>query len=224
MGTLSSLIEKWKTDYDFRTLAGGAVSLGITSAFALYNGFLGIRHSSIWHGTICAYYLVLVLLRVLILSSAKKAPRTNDAQAVQRRVYLISSVLFFLLNLSLAVPVSIMTIQKKPVNMTFIPAIAMAAYTTYKIIMASLNFKRRKRTDNSLLRLLRVISFIEALVAVMTLQNTLIMVVAGDGDPSMLVLSAVTNAAMMFIILLLSAGVLLNGIRAVLKRGKSSGK
>ena len=103
--------------------------------FTLYNGFLGIHHSSIWHGTICAYYLVLVLLRVLILSYAKKSQR-NDAQAVQRRVYLISSILFFLLNLSLIVPVSIMTIQKKPVNMTIIPAIAMAAYTTYKIIMA----------------------------------------------------------------------------------------
>lgn len=223
MGTLSSLIEKWKTDYDFRTLISGALSLGVTSAFALYNGFLGIHHSSIWHGTICAYYLVLVLLRVLILSYAKKS-QINDAQAVQRRVYLISSILFFLLNLSLIVPVSIMTIQKKPVNMTIIPAIAMAAYTTYKIIMASLNFIRRKRTDNSLLRLLRVISFIEALVSIMTLQNTLIMVISRGGDPSMLGLSALANGAMMFIILLLSAGVLLNGIRAVLKSRKSTGK
>lgn len=117
-----------------------------------------------------------------------------------------------------------MTIQKKPVNMTIIPAIAMAAYTTYKIIMASLNFKRRKRTDNSLLRLLRVISFIEALVSIMTLQNTLIMVISRGGDPSMLGLSALANGAMMFIILLLSAGVLLNGIRAVLKSRKSTGK
>ncbi len=96
--------------------------------------------------------------------------------------------------------------------MTLITAIAMAAYTTYKVVMASVNLKRRKRSSNSLVRLLRTISFIEALVSVLTLQNTLIMVnLKGDGS-EMLTLTAITSAAIMMTVLALSVSAMIKGI------------
>ena len=96
--------------------------------------------------------------------------------------------------------------------MTLIPAIALAAYTTYKIIAASVNLKRGKRISNKLVRLLRTISFIEALVSVLTLQNTLIMVNTKDGGAGMLTLTAVTSAAIMLTVLSLSAAAMIKGI------------
>ena len=106
-----------------------------------------------------------------------------------------------------------MVVRQKPVDLTLIPAIAMAAYTTYKVIMASVNLKNRKRSADSLVRLLRTISFIEALVSVLTLQNTLIMVnLKGDGS-EMLTLTAITSAAIMLAVLALSVSAMMNGIK-----------
>lgn len=60
-------LDRWKTDYDFKTVTGASGSLAMTVVFALYNGFLGVRHSSLRYGTICVYYIVLT---GLLLSAA----------------------------------------------------------------------------------------------------------------------------------------------------------
>ncbi len=204
------LIGRWKTDYDFKTLTAAVVSLGVTAAFALYNGFLGVYHSSLWHGTICVYYLVLVILRAVIVLTEKKAYQSDEREKMTNRCRIVSSALLLMLNICLIVPISLMVVMERPVGMTLIPAIAMAAYTTYKIVMASVNLKRRKRSSDSLVRLLRAISFIEALVSILTLQNTLIMVNSGGGIGSMLTLTALTSGIIWLSILVVSAAALLN--------------
>lgn len=187
-------------------------SLAVTALFAFYNGFLGIYHASLWHGTICVYYLVLVILRTTIIAAKKSAGRKAETDRTQTKVYIASAALLLFLNLCLVVPVSLMVVQQKPVNMSLIPAIAMAAYTTYKVVMASVNLKRKKRSSDRLVRLLRAINFIDALVSVLSLQNTLIMVnMTGDGS-EMLTLTAITSAAIMLTVLALSATAMIKGI------------
>ena len=80
----------------------------------------------------------------------------------------------------------------------------MAVYTTYKVIMASINLKRRKKTSNILVKLLRSISFIDALVSVITLQNTLIMVMSNGPDQSMFILAAITSGLIWLLILFIT--------------------
>lgn len=83
--------------------------------------------------------------------------KAQDAE--RNKTFLAISFLLLILNISLIVPVSIMVRQQKPVNLTRIPAIAMAAYTTYKVIMASVNLRKRRVSSDSLVWLLRTISF-----------------------------------------------------------------
>ena len=90
----------------------------------------------------------------------------------------------------------------------------MAAYTTVKVIMASINLKRRRMLQNQLAKLLRTIGFIDALVSILTLQNTLIMVNAAEGDSSMLTLTAITSGVIMMAVLLLSIAAFVNGSRS----------
>ena len=209
---IKQFFDRLKTDYDFKTVTAALGSLFVTALFALYNGFLGVYHASLWNGTICVYYLVLVILRIVVISARKKVTGASDPDHFQSKVYIAAAALLLFLNMCLAVPVSLMGVRQKPVNMSLIPAIAMAAYTTYKIIMASVNLKRRKRSSDDLVRLLRTISFIEALVSVLTLQNTLIMVnLKGEGT-EMLTLSAITSAAIMLAVLVLSAAAMTKGI------------
>lgn len=197
--------ERWKKDYNFKTLINAAGSFFVTAAFALYNGFLGIYYSSVWNGCICVYYILLAVTRGIIpITEKKNLRRAEKAEAYRKRTFKITSVVILLMNLALAVPISLMVVDSRPVNMGLIPAIAMAAYTTYKVVMASVNIKRMKRSSNILVRELRTINFIDALVSVLTLQNTLIIVNRTEESGDMFVLTAVSSAVIYSVILALS--------------------
>ena len=212
MSRVKQFFDRWKTDYDFKTITAALGSLAVTALFALYNGFLGVSHASLWHGSICVYYLVLVILRTTVITAGKKARRKAEPNRALVKVYIASAALLLFLNVCLIVPVSLMVVRQKPVDMTLIPAIAMAAYTTYNVVMSSVNLKRRKRSSDRLVRLLRTINFIDALVSVLSLQNTLIMVnMKGDGS-EMLTLSAITSAAIMLAVLAISVAAMIKGV------------
>lgn len=191
-GKARGLLARWRADYDFKTFVNSFGSMLCTAAFAVYNGYLGAAHASPWHGSICVYYLLLLALRFVVI----RAERASAGQAGgdrRHRAVRVAFVLLLLLNLSLIGPFFLMVRSKKPVSLTLIPAIAIAAYTTFKLVMAAVNLKRRGRSANRLVRFLRTVNFIDALLSVVTLQNTLIMAVGADGAQSMLPLVAVTS-------------------------------
>ncbi len=208
-------LRRWKAEYDFKTYLTAAGSLAVTLIFALYNGFLGIRHGSLWYGTICVYYIMLTLLRGSIVTAAKRFPQREAMKAARNKAALLISLLLLILNISLIVPISIMVRQQKPVSLTLVPAIAMATYTTYKVIMASVNLRRRKASADSLVWLLRTIGFIDALVSILTLQNALIMVHSNGEDLGMLPLTAITSAIVWVAVLLLSFSTIVKGVRRI---------
>lgn len=212
---LSSPFKRRRRDRRFKTLAGAALSFGVTVLFALYNGLLGLRLSSVWHGGICAFYLLLAGLRGLILL-AERRNRTEDERqraARRQRTFRASAAMLLLLNLSLILPISLMVVMKKPVNMGSIPAIAMAAYTTYKLTRALLSIRRQRRESwgDILITELRTINLIDALVSVLALQNTLIMVYQEGEDREMFLLAAVSSAVIYLGIILITLRLLLGG-------------
>lgn len=215
MSRIKYFFDRWKTDNDFSTVTAALGSLFVTVLFALYNGFLGVYHASLWHGAICVYYLVLVILRGNIILSKNRADRSDAPERFQKSIYITSAVLLLFLNLCLVVPVTLMVLRQKPVNMPLIPAIAMAAYTTYKVIMASVKLKKRKKSTNNHVRLLRTINFIDTLISILTLQNTLIMVNMKGDSTEMLTLSAISSAVIMLIVLSLSVAEMIKGIANV---------
>ncbi|MBE6989297.1 MAG: hypothetical protein E7426_00945 [Ruminococcaceae bacterium] len=213
MSIVKGFIDKWKSDYDFKTVIGAFGALPATVFYALYNGFLGIHHASLWHGTMCIYYILLAALRALIVAAERRYAARGTGDGGGRGVYITASALLLLLNLSLIVPISMLVRQQTPVDLTLIPAIAMAAYTTYKITMAAVHLRRRRTSADALVKLLRTIGFIDALVSVLTLQNTLIMVNARGDAHTLLPLTALTGGAIWLAALLLSVSALVRGVR-----------
>ena len=224
MNTVKQLLDRLKTDYEFRTFIIASGALAVTVAFAFYNGFLGIYLSSLWHGVICVYYIVLVYLRGTVLIAAKKIHLRGDEEqdSAKNKVYLAVSGLFLLLNICLVVPVMMMVKQQKPVNMSQFFSILLAAYTMYKIIIASVNFIRRKQSSNILTHLLRRISFIDALVSILVLQNTLIMVNTDGGDLKLLPLTAISSGVIWVVIVIVSIDAFIKGVRRVRNEEKAS--
>ncbi len=221
---LRDLYRRWRRDYGFRTLGSAALSLAATALFALYNGYLGLAARSVWNGTICVYYLLLTGLRGYLLLAERRRRTLSPAQSrrAQRRAFAVSAAALVGLNLALVVPISLMVLLRRPVGIGLIPAIATAAYATWKITAAMINFHRCGRSPDLLVRQLRTISLIDALVSVLTLQNTLIMVNSGDGGRSMLTLTAISSAAIFLGIIALSIVNLFQGRKATNKISKRS--
>lgn len=223
MSHKQKFFDQWKTDYDFRTLIGAFGSFAATVFFALYNGYYGITRSSLWYGAICIYYIILVAIRGIIIAAERNAERNNRGDLFKKRVHFAASSLLLFLNIALIGPIALMIRMEKPTNMTLIPAIVMAAYTTGKVIAASVNFKRKKQSGDCLVKLLRSISFIDALVSILSLQNTLIMVNAVQKE-SMLLLMILTSSAIWLIIMSLSLYIFVksvNGLKLASEEAKN---
>lgn len=166
-----------------------------TVVFALYNGVLGLLHSSLWHGSICAYYILLSLLRgVLLLAEG----REGVSARWKKRIFYGTSGLMLALNGALTVPAALMVLSRRPVSMGLIPAITSATYTTYKIAAAVVGLGEKR--GNVFARELGVLRFADALVSVLVLQNTLITVMEGEASGEMFRLSAVTSGGIFLLI------------------------
>lgn len=154
---------------------------------------------------------------MILLTEKKNIERDEQERGYHRyKTSVISSVMLLVLNLALILPISLMVLLEKPVNMGLIPAIAMATYTTYKLTMASVHIQkqRRSRHGNVLISELRAINFIDALVSVLTLQNTLIMVERTESSGNdMFILSAVSSAAIYIVILFITIRFLIIGLK-----------
>lgn len=215
---IKSIFQKWRKDYVRKTVISSLLSLGVTVLFALYNGFLGLHLLSIWHGSICVFYLLLIFIRGIILCAERKSNRQSNSEKmyIRYRAFVISTIMLLLLNLALICPIVLMVKFKKQVNMGLIPAISMAAYTTYKVTMASIHIRvqKNRKHNNILIAELRAINFMDALVSVLTLQNTLIMVNSTkSGTDNMLTLSTVSSAVIYLIIVFTTLRLLMVGMK-----------
>lgn len=205
---VKSIAKRWKDEYEFKTLLNTSMSFFITIVFAAYNCFFGIKYKAIWNLSISVYYAFLAVVRGIIVRNERLfLAKGYDSR---QKIHLIVSVLLLIMNFSLAVPISFMVINKRNVATSMIPTIAMATYTTYKMMMASINLKRSKKSDDVLIRDLRNINFIDAIMSLLTLQNTMLVVHGSINEPKMFILSAITSAAGLAAIALLT---ILNMVR-----------
>jgi hypothetical protein len=149
--------------------------LGI--AFTLYNGFLGLYYRSIWNGTICVYYILLSTVRGIIVCAQKR--RWSGQISSHCMVDRVTHGILFVMNASLIVPILAMIRGERHYNWGLIPAIAIASYTFYRIVMAIVRYAKTRKEEHSLMKQLGTFRLIDSLVALLTLQNTMIIVQEG---------------------------------------------
>ena len=184
----------WESDYYFSTVFSSAISILISIVFALYNGALGIVYQSRWHGLICVYYLLLATIRAILIGTRRKNQKT---------IRMITYLLLLVMDVSLIGPIYVMVSGERSYTYGLIPAIAMAAYTTYRITISIVHFRKSRKKDNSLLFELRMINMADALVAVLSLQNALI-IANGGMNERMRTLTAWTSGGIYLVIVLIT--------------------
>ncbi len=163
-------------DYTVRSYIFAGFSFVINIAFLVYNFVVGLLYDSIWNSTISGYYLLLIIMRLIVLICEERWKNKGEEEKHKKRVSLFRSIgiLLVVLDVSVNGLVLLMLADDRPVNVSKIAAIAIAAYTTYKIIIAIYNFSKTRRQENLSLFSLKIISLMDALVSLITLQNTLI--------------------------------------------------
>lgn len=199
------LLPYWRGKRPLFAGIGAVGSFAATILFALYNGGLGIWYASIWHGSICIYYILLSLLRGILLLAEWKAKELEQSagENYRKRVFRVTSGIVLAMNAALAPPISLMVLDLRPIQTGMIPAITSAAYTTYKTSAAAVKLKRAAGTI--LDRELSLIRLVDALVSILVLQNTLIIAVENGIPQRLFRLTAISSAGIFLLILALSA-------------------
>lgn len=169
---INKLYLKLKTEISKRRMLITILSLCFTVLFSIYNRIVGIVKESLWHETISIYYLVLVIVKSIILIYIHKSINRNKDLVVFRVV----KVLLIILNLLLIVPISLMVLNKRLVEMSLILSIAVALYVTIKTSKVIISFVKKRKEEDILLKELKVIDLMDVVVSILTLQNTLISV------------------------------------------------
>jgi uncharacterized membrane protein YeiB len=177
----------------------GARLFGVLSSlfFAIYNGAVGFFVGSIWHISMGIYYFLLLAVKAIVYSASSRGERMSDEK--KRRVYKnafnFSAGVLIVLNLALAAPIILMVMQGRTVKFSLTIAIGIAAYTTYRVTMSIVNFVRYRNTSDLMARELLTVGLIESIMAVLTLQNTLITVNGGEGDQGLFALTVIVSVA-----------------------------
>ena len=194
------------------------LSMILTFLFIIFNAFLGIYYKSIWNGTISVYYMFLVIIRLIIFLNETKIKNSDEKVKNDNRIkiFYITFIIMILLDISLIVPITLMVINERTYNFGLIPAIALALYVTFKITSTIIMYKRNRNNEIITFRQLKTIELIDAIVSILTLQNT--MIIANNGfDNSMYILTCVTSFIALAFILLITIMLLIR-IRKVIKR------
>ncbi len=135
----------------------------------------------------------------------RKISNKNKDSQIKIRIknYKISSIFIFIIDLCLIAPIILMVTQPNDVKFGLIPAISMATYCVYKIVIAIINYVKSKKSQNPTTILLKEIDIIGAIVSILTLQHTLIMV-NGGMDKSMQILSLISSIGFILVIIVFS--------------------
>ncbi len=206
--SFSARVRRVFKDYVLRTFISSTLSFFVSVVFAGYNIFLGIVYGTAWNIGIAVYYALLVGLRAYILFSEKRLRKLNlsdeSKEEARKKLFFVQSVVLFMIDLALVAPITMMLMQKKEIRYSVIPAIATAAHTTYRIVLATRNYIKSKRVRNLSVQILRNINFVDALVSLLSLQYALVMEFGGGIEGDMLTLCATTSFAVWALLIALS--------------------
>lgn len=211
--------------YGFRTAVFFLVSFAVDVAFALFDGVMGIVTASVWYGVIAVYYLFLSALRGGILLLSRRAAKRSGGAAPDEReklkIYRLCGALLLVLEIALLGAVTLMVRQGKPMNYSKIMAIAMAAYTFYKVILAVYNAFRVRKLRDPVLQCFRNINLTDAAVSLLSLQVTLVAVFSeGDALLYATAMNATTGFVVCALTIALGLAMIFRGHAALKKLGE----
>ena len=204
-------------DFGYRTTVSSVLALCVSVPHSVFNIFLGEVYGTAWNWGIAVYYVSLSLIRAYVggneIYFAKNAFEEEERERRRKRIFSVQSAALLVLGFALVAPIALMVLQKRYVNYSEITAIAIAAYTVYKVTLSAVNLKKTRRNFHLGIKILKDVNFIDALVSVLTLQYTLVMTFGGGIEGNMFTLCAFTCGAVWAIIAAFSVYTFISAVK-----------
>lgn len=178
------------------------VSLIINLLYAVYNSVLGICGQSIWFITMCMYYAVLSIMRVLAVNGEYRTYKTLQMPKVLSIMKTVG-ILLLLLTFILTGSIYLSLKYDLPKRYGTIIMITIATYTFYKVVMAVINFVKSRKHYEPLIITIRNISISDALVSLLSMQMSMC-ATFGEGETEKnQIMHAITGAGVCLCIILI---------------------
>ena len=169
------------------------VGLVISIAYAAYHMICGVENCSWWFLTLGVYYAILSIMRFVVLV------HKGNARALLR----FTGIMLMLLSLSLVGTVILALVQDRGKAFHLIVMLAIAVYSFTMITLATINWIKSRKIASAKLVALRNIAFADALVAIFSLQRSMLVSFAGMTEAGIRIMNAATGCGVCIAVFLL---------------------
>lgn len=178
-----------KTD---RILKIALISLFSNLTYSIYNAVIGFSSHSWWFITLSAYYIVLSVMRfAALLVERKKGSDLSYEYFVKK----FTGIMFIVLSVTLVGTVCLSVVNDRGIKHHEIVMITIALYTFTKVTLGIINLVKARKSDSPIIKTLRSISFSDALVAVFSLQRSMLVSFPGMTQGDIRLFNILTGSA-----------------------------
>lgn len=160
-------------DVRFRTEISLYMGFFINLLYIVMKMASGIYYHSVWFISVAVYYILLAFMRFLLFRRGKAGTTGNYLEAELKR-YRMCGILLLIMNQALAGIVVFMVHQNKSYDYPGYLIYAMAAYSFYCVILASINIVKFRRHGSPVLSAAKVISLVSAMVSILSLETAMV--------------------------------------------------
>ena len=168
-------------------------SLALNMLYSAYHMIFGGITQSWWLLTIGTYYIILSIVRFSVLSS----------KSARGFIRIFTGVMLMVLSIPLAGIVILSHAKDRGTCFPLIPMLAIAVYAFTKITLATTNLIRIKKRLMEKERILRNISFADALFSIFSLQRSMLVSFDGMTETGIQAMNLATGSCVCVIIFFL---------------------
>ena len=176
------------------------LSMGMSMAYALGNGLLGLFSHSWWFMTVGAYYAVLSAARFCILMAVRKSASAPASELFIKRITgrLLIALSFCLIGMNI-----LSALKDRGTAYHEIIMISIAAYSFTRLTMAVSGMIRVKRNATVITQALRNIALADSVVSLSSLQRSMLASFPGLSPSEIHLFNILTGTGVWMIVLLL---------------------
>lgn len=181
------------------------LSFIINLLFAIYNCVLGIASYSWWFIAVGAYYIILSIMRISVISFSAK-DRKNECFIMK-----FSGVMIFMLSVVLCGIVYMTINQFGAVKYHEIAMITIATYAFTKLTLAIVGVVNSRKNYRPRTATIRSISFADAVVSIYSLQRSMLVSFEGMADADIIIFNTLSGIGMCAIVICIGLNLIIGG-------------
>ena len=169
----TSLGSRFMKDVRFRTEISLYMGFVINLLYIVMKMASGIYYRSLWFISVAVYYILLAVMRFLLFRRGNVRTTVNHLEAELKR-YRMCGIILLLMNQALTGIVVFMVHQNKSYDYPGVLIYAMAVFSFYCVIIASVNVIKFRRHGSPVLSAAKVINLVSAMVSILSLETALV--------------------------------------------------